>query len=128
MGSRYQVDSERIGVSYRLRRLLAKVFSYGVKWLLFYGPKDTQCGFKGFSRRASRYIFSNIKTDSVLYDLEIFLLAKKNNFKVVEISVPWKHDYDSRLTYNFKKSLVIWLELFRLKYLYRIIVPIKIAG
>jgi dolichyl-phosphate beta-glucosyltransferase len=125
-GSRLLKESEVEGGSSLPRRLAAKIFLWGAKILLFYGPKDTQCGFKGFTGEAGRKIFKKIKSTSVLFDLEIFLLAKKFGYKIAEIPVVWKHDPDSRLTYNLKKSLFVWKELLRLKSIYKIIFPIKI--
>lgn len=108
------------------RNTAAKVFLLGVKILLLYGPKDTQCGFKAFSKKVARKIFLEVKSSSILYDLEIFLLAKRNGFKLVEVPVVWKHDPDSKLRYNLRKSVAIWLELFQLKILYKIILPVRI--
>lgn len=125
-GSRLLKGSKIEGGPSLPRRISTKIFLWAVRIFLFYGPKDTQCGFKGFTREAARKIFSSIKSNSVLFDLEIFLLAKKFGYKIAEIPVTWKHDPDSRLTYNLKKSLFVWKELFRLKSLYKIIFPVRI--
>lgn len=127
VGSRFVKGARISGSPGRFRELAARIFVWGIRILLFYGPRDTQCGFKGFSKKAAKKIFGDIKSSSVLYDLEIFLLAKKYDFKIVEIPVVWKHDQDSRLTYNLKKSLAVWLELFRLKILYKIIFPVRVV-
>lgn len=127
IGSRFTKGAEVLATASPMRNFMAKVFNRGVKVLLLYGPRDTQCGFKGFKKQSVRKIFKNIKSNSVLYDLEIFLLARKYGFKIVEIPVIWKHDPDSRLTYNLKKSLAVWLELFRLKILYKIIFPVRVV-
>lgn len=126
-GSRFVADSKVLAKASGIRNLMAQIFNLGIRTLLLYGPKDTQCGFKGFTRSAARKIFRDIKSSSVLFDLEIFLLAHKFDFKVAEVGVVWKHDPDSRLTYNLKKSLVVWLELLRLKFLYKIILPIYVS-
>lgn len=126
IGSRFIEGAKKSGSVSILRKIASNIFLWGVRALLFYGPKDTQCGFKGFTKKSARKIFRNIKSNSVLFDLEIFLLASRYGFKIKEIPVVWKHDPDSRLTYNFKKSLLAWLGLFRLKFIYKIVLPINV--
>ncbi|MFA5211277.1 MAG: glycosyltransferase [Patescibacteria group bacterium] len=48
---------------------------------------DTQCGLKIFDKNSAEIIFSKIKTGRWVFDLEIFLLAEKNNFKKKELPV-----------------------------------------
>lgn len=127
VGSRFDTQSQILTTTSPVRQIMSRIFFWGTNILLFYGPKDTQCGFKGFTKEAAKKIFSKIQSNTVLFDLEIFLLAQKFGYKIAEIPVIWKHDPDSRLTYNLKKSLLVWLELFRLKVIYKIIFPIKIT-
>ena len=108
------------------RILMAWIFNRFIRLLLVYGPGDTQCGFKVFTNDSAKKIFRKIKSNSVLFDLEIFLLADYFSFKVKEVGVVWKNVPGSRLIYGFKESVAVWIELIRLKYLYRIIFPIKV--
>ncbi len=126
-GSRFVKGSKVLKTASWFRNQLARIFFWAVRFLLFYGPKDTQCGFKGFCKKAAKEIFSDIKSDGVLFDLEIFLLAKKKGLSIKEVPVTWKHDERSKLIYNFRKSAAVWLELFRIKYLYKVVFPLKIT-
>lgn len=110
----------------KTRILMAWIFNRFVRLLLIYGPGDTQCGFKVFTRDSAKKIFTKIKSNSVLFDLEIFLLAHYFSFKVKEVGVVWRNVPGSRLVYGLKESVAVWIELIRLKYLYRIIFPIKV--
>ena len=78
--------------------------------------KDTQCGFKMFTRPAAKKLFGESRLDSVIFDPEVLWLAKKNGFSVAEFPVTWTHHEDSRIQYDsIGKSLFIFKELFRIK-------------
>jgi hypothetical protein len=73
-----------------------------------------QCGFKLFTREASQAIFPKVKLSSVIFDGEVLWLAKRLGYNVREFPVHWKHDPDSRITYNLKKSLQVFYEMLRI--------------
>ncbi|KAL7274421.1 dolichyl-phosphate beta-glucosyltransferase [Rhizina undulata] len=51
--------------------------------------RDTQCGFKLFSRKAVKDIFPYMHTEGWIFDIEILLLASYKNIPVVEVPVSW---------------------------------------
>jgi dolichyl-phosphate beta-glucosyltransferase len=51
--------------------------------------KDTQCGFKLFSRQAALELFSKQQVSGFSFDLELLYLARKFNLKVAEVPVRW---------------------------------------
>ena len=55
------------------------------------GPaiKDTQCGFKLFTRSAARALFGNQRTGRWCFDVELVLLAARFGIPVAEVSVGW---------------------------------------
>ncbi len=53
------------------------------------GIKDTQCGFKVLSERATRDIVSQMKLDRWGGDFEMLMLAKKMQYEIVEVPVVW---------------------------------------
>jgi len=55
------------------------------------GIKDTQCGFKAFSRKAAHDIFSLVTIERWGFDIEVLALARKLGYKVAEIPVTWHH-------------------------------------
>ncbi len=127
VGSRaFNKGGKVVKAASKTRILMAWIFNRFIRLLLIYGPGDTQCGFKVFTKNSARKIFKKIKSNSVLFDLEIFLLTHYFSFKVKEVGVVWRNVPGSRLIYGFKESVAVWIELIRLKYLYRIIFPIKV--
>jgi dolichyl-phosphate beta-glucosyltransferase len=53
------------------------------------GIKDTQCGFKLFSRPAVRALFSDLKTERWIFDIEVLLLAGYKGVPIVEVPISW---------------------------------------
>jgi hypothetical protein len=53
--------------------------------------KDTQCGFKAFTRAACQTIFPLQHIERWGFDPEILFLAKRFNFNVAEVPVAWSH-------------------------------------
>ena len=68
-----------------IRKLASKTY---IKVLnLFGGIKisDAQCGFKAFSGKVGREIFSRCKTNNFAFDLEVILWAQKMKLKIYEM-------------------------------------------
>jgi dolichyl-phosphate beta-glucosyltransferase len=81
--------------------------------------KDTQCGFKIFTKHSAHELFGMQRLDSVIFDPEILWLAKQRGFKVAEFPVTWSHVGDSRIVYdNIRKSLFIFQELLKIRILH----------
>jgi len=58
---------------------------------------DTQCGFKFFTKRVARRLFSLQKIDGYMFDIEILYLAQRLGLKVLQVPIRWRDDGDSRL-------------------------------
>jgi dolichyl-phosphate beta-glucosyltransferase len=102
------------------REISAKLYTFIQNLYLGIHYRDTQCGFKLFTRHAAQKLFSEQKLNSVIFDPEILWLAKKAGFRVEEFPVEWKHMEDSRIQYDsLKKSLFVFQELFRIKKLHK---------
>lgn len=71
------------------RRLAGKTFSFIVRALLSSDVYDTQCGFKGFTQKAAKALFSHQKLNGFAFDVEILYLAQKSGLKVAEVPVEW---------------------------------------
>ena len=80
---------------------------------------DTQCGFKMFTQEAARVLFTQQKLASVIFDGELLFLAQRAGLRVGEFPVEWNHHPDSRITYNLRKSLRIFVDLFLIRWLHR---------
>ncbi|MGH2457421.1 MAG: dolichyl-phosphate beta-glucosyltransferase [Chloroflexota bacterium] len=89
------------------RHLMGRVFNSLVRALVLGGLRDTQCGFKCFSRRAAFEIFPRlrVRTDDVNvrgpmvtgFDVEVLYLARKLGYRVVEIGVDWYYAPGSKV-------------------------------
>ncbi|MBW1776626.1 MAG: glycosyltransferase family 2 protein [Deltaproteobacteria bacterium] len=119
MGSRALSGSRVVAHQNFARELSAKIYTMIQSFYLGIPYRDTQCGFKLFTRRAARVLFDRQKLSSVIFDPEILWLAKMLGFQTVEFPVCWRHIGDSRIQYDsVKKSLFVFQELFRIKQLH----------
>jgi len=60
--------------------------------------RDTQCGFKLFSRAAARALFPRQHIATWIFDVELLLLAKTLHIPVVEVPVTWHEVAGSKLS------------------------------
>lgn len=74
---------------------------------------DTQRGFKLFSERAAKKIFSNQTIDRFGFDIEILAIAKKFKFKIKELPVIWNNSNES--TVGLKSYVSVFFELLRVR-------------
>ena len=68
-----------------------------IQLLVLPGIKDTQRGFKLFTRTAAEKIFSKTKIERWGFDIEVLALARKFGFMIKEIAVRWSHDDRSKI-------------------------------
>ncbi|KAL6301734.1 Alg5-prov protein [Sparassis latifolia] len=83
------------------RSFLRNVLMYGLHTLLrIVGVghiRDTQCGFKLFSRAAAQRIFPVQHLPTWIFDVELLLLAKQAHMPVAEVPVAWHEVSGSKL-------------------------------
>lgn len=99
------------------RIVLGQMFNTIIRTWLHIPFKDTQCGFKVFTRDAARKVFSDLKTHGWAFDVEVILRAKKLGFQVSELPVIWTHGRESRV--RLRDAWRIFLEIYRLRGLYK---------
>lgn len=73
------------------RQLFGRTFNLMLRFTLGLQLKDTQCGFKAFTRRAANMIFPLQRVERWGFDPELLYLANKFHLKVVEVPVVWAH-------------------------------------
>lgn len=75
------------------RSFLRNFLMYGFHMVLkFVGVgyiRDTQCGFKLFTRSAAQEIFPPLHLNTWLFDVELFVLARKLKIPVREVAIEW---------------------------------------
>jgi dolichyl-phosphate beta-glucosyltransferase len=79
------------------RQVFGRIFNLLLRIILGLKYKDTQCGFKAFTRKAGHQIFSRQMIDRWGFDPEVLFLAEKFGFKVAEVPVEWAHDNRSKI-------------------------------
>ncbi len=79
------------------RRMMGEVYTALANYITKAGVSDFTCGFKCFSRQASRKVFENAKIDRWSYDAEILFLARKFNLRIIEVGVSWENDEDTKV-------------------------------
>jgi len=83
------------------RSLLRNILMYGLHTILrIVGVghiRDTQCGFKLFSRAAAQQIFPAQHLPTWIFDVELLLLAKQLGIPVAEVPIEWHEVPGSKL-------------------------------
>lgn len=79
------------------RQVSGRVFNLMLRVVLGLKQKDTQCGFKAFTRKAALAIFPPQKIERWGFDPEILFLANKFGLNVAEIPVEWANDERSKI-------------------------------
>lgn len=99
------------------RRVSGRIFNFFVQWLVLPGIRDSQCGFKCFTREAAQKIFSTQKLDGFSFDVEILYLARKFGYQIAEVPVMWSQGADSRVSL-FRDSIRMLKDLLKIKKLH----------
>jgi dolichyl-phosphate beta-glucosyltransferase len=79
------------------RQLFGRIFNGLNRVILGLHFKDTQCGFKAFTRRAAQTILPLQQIERWGFDPEILFLARKFGFRVKEVPVRWGHVGGTRI-------------------------------
>ncbi|XP_059616914.1 dolichyl-phosphate beta-glucosyltransferase [Phlebotomus argentipes] len=114
IGSRAHLEQESIAQRSAFRTFLmygfhTLVWVFGVR-----GIKDTQCGFKLFTRQAASTLFRLMHVERWAFDVEILFLAQSLGMKIEEVAVNWTEIEGSKVTPVFswlqmaKDLLLIW--------------------
>ena len=120
VGSRAHLIADEKTKRRGLRGFVSQAFqSLFVAILVPGGVRDTQCGFKLFSRRCARMIFPSQKLDGWAFDCELLFLARiKYKFPVSEVAVDWVDMEGSKLSV-LNASLEIARDILLMSFLYR---------
>ncbi|KAF7061960.1 hypothetical protein CFC21_068611, partial [Triticum aestivum] len=115
-GSRAHLEKQALATRKWYRNFLMKGFHLVV--LLTAGPgiRDTQCGFKMFTRSAARKLFTNIRLKRWCFDVEIVYLCKHLRIPMAEVSVSWTEIPGSKVRMTSILHMVFELLLIRVGY------------
>lgn len=122
VGSRAHLQDEAVAT----RKWYRNVLMYGFHALVMFlcgghGVRDTQCGFKLFTRRTARILFSTLHIERWAFDVELLMIAARLRIPIVEVAVKWTEIDGSKL--NVLASTIQMLRdlvLIRMCYLLRL--------
>ena len=120
LGSRIQPDGSDMRKSQPwYRRQLGKAFHVlASAWVA--GPvKDTQCGFKGFTREAAHDLFSRVKITSIVFDVELIWLARRRGYRMAIVPIRWADRRGSRMRARPALAARVAWDLFRIPLIHR---------
>ena len=106
-----------------IRRVASKTYNFLVRNITGITVTDTQCAFKAFRKDTAKKIFTHIQTYNPAFCVEMFMLAKKFNFKYKEMPVTWVHSGGGFISYKniIFHSIAIFTSMvksfFRVKFL-----------
>lgn len=97
IGSRWLQPETQTHRQSLLRQFYGRLFNLALRIFLGLNFKDTQCGFKAFTRSAARTIFPLQRIERWGFDPELLYLARRAGLKVQEVPVAWAHVEGTRL-------------------------------
>ena len=120
LGSRIQPDGSDMRRSQPgFRRLLGRVF-HGLASVWAVGHvRDTQCGFKGFTREAAHDLFTRQRITSIVFDVEVIYLARRRGYRIAVVPIVWSDKHGSRMHPGLRLGLRVGWDLFRTPFLHR---------
>jgi dolichyl-phosphate beta-glucosyltransferase len=97
------------------RQLFGRIFNFLLRLVLGLKFKDTQCGFKAFTRRATRKLVPLQRIEGWGFDPELLFLAHKFGCRVEEVPVKWGHAGGSRIQ-PFADGVRMFQEMVRIRW------------
>ncbi|CAM6129726.1 unnamed protein product [Calypogeia fissa] len=115
-GSRAYLEKQALATRKWYRNVLMKGFHLFVLLVAGPGVKDTQCGFKLFTRSAARQLFLNLRLERFSFDVELVYLCKRLHIPILEVAVTWTEIPGSKVRPLSMVHMALELVLLRLGY------------
>jgi dolichyl-phosphate beta-glucosyltransferase len=120
LGSRIQPDgSDMRATQPRYRRALGGLFHLLASIWVVGDVRDTQCGFKGFTREAAHDLFARQQVTSIVFDVELIHLARRRGYRIAVVPIRWEDVRGSRMHPGPGLALRVAWDLFRIPLLHR---------
>ncbi|OHT10491.1 glycosyl transferase [Tritrichomonas foetus] len=97
VGSRAHIEEASKAQRTFVRKLLGLGFHTLVLISGVRGVQDTQCGFKLFSREASKWLFPNQHIQRWCFDPELLVIGRKRKMDIIEVPVEWNEIEGSKM-------------------------------
>lgn len=115
IGSRWLKPEMQTQRQSLLRQFYGRLFNLVLRILLGLNFKDTQCGFKAFTRDAAQQIFPRQRIERWGFDPELLYLARRCGLKVQEVPVHWAHVEGTRIS-PLRDGLRMFEEVLRIRW------------
>ncbi|XP_034825372.1 dolichyl-phosphate beta-glucosyltransferase [Maniola hyperantus] len=106
IGSRAHLEKESLATRSIFRNILMYGFHFLVWVFTVQGIKDTQCGFKLFTRRTADMCFQSLHVNRWAFDVELLYIAQKLNIPIAEIPIRWTEIEGSKVT-----PIISWIQM-----------------
>jgi dolichyl-phosphate beta-glucosyltransferase len=90
--------------------------------------KDSQCGFKGFTRSGARDLFSMQRVTSFVFDVELIYLARRRGYRIEIVPIEWADRRGSRMRPSPALALQVLADLIRIPFLHRRVGRVRPVG
>lgn len=87
VGSRHHHESTTLRAAPRLREVGGRIINACTRTVLDGDHLDTQCGLKAFRSDIARVLFGHSRIDGFAFDVELYLLAERLGFSLIEVPV-----------------------------------------
>ncbi|KAH8353058.1 hypothetical protein KR084_008632 [Drosophila pseudotakahashii] len=98
IGSRAHLEDDAIATRSFFRTILMHGFHFLVWLFAVRSIRDTQCGFKLFTRTTARKLFNSLHVERWAFDVELLYLAERLKLPMQEVAVRWTEIDGSKLT------------------------------
>ncbi|KAJ2950573.1 hypothetical protein O0L34_g8819 [Tuta absoluta] len=106
IGSRAHLEEESLATRSLFRNILMYGFHFLVWLFTVRGIRDTQCGFKLFTRKAADTCFKSLHVNRWAFDVELLYIAQTLDIPIAEIPVRWTEIEGSKVTPVFS-----WIQM-----------------
>ncbi|XP_072301984.1 dolichyl-phosphate beta-glucosyltransferase [Eucyclogobius newberryi] len=96
-GSRAHLEQDSVAQRSMFRTFLMLGFHFLVWFFCVRGIRDTQCGFKLFTREAALKTFACLHVERWAFDVELLYIAQCFNIPIAEVAVNWTEIEGSKL-------------------------------
>lgn len=96
------------------REVLGEMGNLVIQVVGVWGIWDTQNGFKAFTAKAAKEIFSRARIPGFAFDIEVLALARMLGYRIGIIPIRWVFDAESKVT--LKAYLQVFADVFRVRW------------
>ncbi len=115
IGSRRLRDSDVTVSEPPLRIFLGRIYLLLSKTILGLKVSDVNCGFKMFTGKAAKKLFSLQRMNDWSLDAELLFLARRSGMKLKEVPVRWAHNQGTSKVRPLKAGIESFLSLLKIR-------------